>query len=254
MRSVARLESPRAYRVALVEHALRHTGEAECEGRYRASQRRASTLDRDQLRELLALRHGLLLDDANAAAVPLQLVLLVDRAVLEREQRPLEEAVRRTHGAAGAEHLGLVHGMPRRVLLPVYIAAVRVGEHDDAGLTVADAGLPGPVVLYPAPVLEVARVLPEVPDVPLLVLRVPVEGALLGLALREDPVQDHRRLDAHDALLAVRHLDRVELARPAVVADAPVAKDGPRLERQPGVVDRAAGVRRVKGRVVGRCN
>src|SRR4051812_32805807 len=45
---------------------------------------------------------------------------------------------------------------PGRVLLPVGIAAVRVGEHDDAGLAVADAGLPGPVVLHPAPVLEVA--------------------------------------------------------------------------------------------------
>src|SRR4051794_41357419 len=102
---------------------------------------RASTLDRDYLRQFLALRDGLLLDHADAAAVPLQLVLLVDRAVLEREQRPLKEAVRRPHGAAGAEHLSLVHGVPGRVLLPVGIAAVRVGEHDDAGLAVADAGL-----------------------------------------------------------------------------------------------------------------
>src|SRR6185436_17273776 len=201
--------------------------------------RRASVVDRNQPRELLALCDGLLLDHAGAAAVPLQFVLLVDRAVLEREQRPLEEAVRRPCGASAAEHLGLVHGVPGRVLLPVGIAAVRVGEHDDAGLAVADAGLPGPVVLYPAPVLEVARVLAEVPDVPVLVLRVPVEGALLGLALREDPVQDHRRLESHDALLPVRHPDRVELARLAAVADAPIAKDGPRLERQPGVVDRA---------------
>src|SRR3954462_15852610 len=157
--------------------------------------RRASTLDRAQPRQLLALRDGLLLDHADTAAVPFQLVLLVDRAVLEREQRPLEAAVRRSHSAAAAEHLGLVPGVPGRVLLPVGIAAVRVGEHDDAGLAVADAGLPGPVVLHPAPVLEVARVLAEVPDVALLVLRVPVEGALLGGAPREDLVQDHRRLD-----------------------------------------------------------
>jgi hypothetical protein len=93
---------------------------------------------------------------------------------------------------------------------------------------------------------------PRYQTFPLLVLRVPVEGALLGGASREDLVQDHRRLDSHDALLPVRHPDRVELARLAVVADAPVAKDGPRLERQPGVVDRAAEVRRVKARVVGR--
>src|SRR6185436_9718536 len=193
--------------------------------------RRASTLDRNQPRELLALCDGLLLDHADAAAVPLQLILLVDRAVLEREQRPLEKAVRRPHGAAAAEHLGLVHGVPGRVLLPVGITAVRVGEHDDAGLAVADAGLPGPVVLHPASVLEVARVLAEVPDVPLLVLRVPVEGALLGLALREDPVQDHCGLDSHDALLPMRHPDRVELARLAVVTDASVAENGPALER-----------------------
>src|SRR4051794_38253632 len=73
---------------------------------------RASMRDRDQLRQLLALGDGLLLDHADAAAVPLQLVLLVDRAVLERQQRPLEAAVGRPHGAAAAEHLGLVHGVP----------------------------------------------------------------------------------------------------------------------------------------------
>src|SRR3954447_11497870 len=47
--------------------------------------------------------------------------LLVDRAVLEREQRPLEEAVRRPHGAAAAEHLGLVHGRAR--------ASIPAGRH-----------------------------------------------------------------------------------------------------------------------------
>src|SRR4029079_460416 len=105
--------------------------------------------DRDQPRQLLALRDGLLLDDPDPAAVPLQLVLLVDRAVLECEECPLEEAVPRVDNATAAEHLGLVHGVPGRVLLPVGIAATRMREHDDARLAVPDARLPGPLSPHP---------------------------------------------------------------------------------------------------------
>src|SRR6185312_3628934 len=60
-------------------------------------------------------------------------------------------------------------------------------------------------------VLILLGVLPQVPDVPLLVLRVPVEGLLLQLSVHEDAVQNHGGADPKNALSVMSHDGHVDL-------------------------------------------
>src|SRR5262249_59380990 len=75
-----------------------------------------------------------------------------------------------------------VFRLPRQELLAVGVRDLRVGLHDDAWLTVVDPGQPGSGVVG-MPTGEGGGPLAQVPDVALLVLRVPVGGLLEQLAL-----------------------------------------------------------------------
>jgi len=89
------------------------------------------------------------------------------------------------------------------VLLPEGEPRPRIAGNQDAGLCAVDARLPGSFGGHLA-VVELLRVLAEVPDVPVRVLRVPVVRVLLHLpVLRQDIVHDER-VDAEDPLRFVR--------------------------------------------------
>ena len=72
-------------------------------------------------------------------------------------------------------------------------------EHDDPGDGAGDAGLPRAVRAEEAAVpVVLLRVLAQVPDVAVLVLRVPVLGVLDQAAVELDDVVHDRRGDADD--------------------------------------------------------
>jgi hypothetical protein len=93
------------------------------------------------------------------------------------------------------------------VLLAVGIAGLRVRLHQDPGLGFVNSGLPGAGVLNEVPVLVVERALAEVPDVAVLVLRVPVERVLCERAVDEDAVVDDAAGDAEDLARRAQHGD-----------------------------------------------
>src|SRR5207249_9367461 len=91
------------------------------------------------------------------------------------------------------------------VLLPIGLAGLWAARHDDPGLGAVDAGLPRVGRLHELAVMELARVLAEVPDVPQLVLRVPVKRPFDRLAARANGVAHDRAGHAEDLLRLVRH-------------------------------------------------
>src|SRR5262249_48919815 len=83
------------------------------------------------------------------------------------------------------------------------------------------------------PVLELLGVLPEVPHVALLVLRLPVAGILGELAVEEHLIPYDRHRHAQDLLGLVGVPDRVDLD--ALRRLAAVPQEGSRLARQVGI-------------------
>src|SRR5437763_14607775 len=86
------------------------------------------------------------------------------------------------------------------VLLPVAVARLRIAGHDDSRFGAVDASLPRIACLDEAPVLQLEGVLAHVPDVALLVLRVPVEGLLDLTSSFGDGIPDNSEPDADDPL------------------------------------------------------
>src|SRR5215213_6374703 len=124
------------------------------------------------------------------------------------------------------------------VLLTVRQPLPRVARQQDPGAGAVHAGLPGAFRRYLA-VLVLLRVLAQVPDVAVVVLRVPVVRVLDDVALLRDHVVDDAGLDAEDPLGPGRHRHLDALVTLAV---DPAAA---RRHRPPGIVDLAREVRRV---------
>src|SRR4029079_4665170 len=171
------------------------------------------------------------------------------------EQRP----VLRLHAAAvgpGRNRDGLVHGDDLAhvlgdaglVLLAVRTPRDRDGRHDDPGLPAFHFRGPGAFGADATEREVLLRVLAEVPDVPLLVLGVPVVGVFLhGAVVLLDIVDDGAR-HAEDHLRVVRDRDLVHADLPPLALAEPVRR--PRDEREVRMVDGRLEVRRVyRGRV-----
>src|SRR4029079_9214070 len=99
-------------------------------------------------------------------------------------------------------------------------------------------------------VLELLRVLAEVPDVSVFVLGVPVERLLFELAARKDPVQHRDYLDTEDGLVVAGHFGdhELRLALPETVGQQTAA----RWQRKERVVHSADEVVRIEVRQTGR--
>src|SRR5438046_4547214 len=80
------------------------------------------------------------------------------------------------------------------VLLPVAVARLRIAGHDDSRLGAVDARLPRVACLDEVSVVQLEGVLAHVPDVALLVLRVPVEGPLDRTSAFGDGIPDNVHL------------------------------------------------------------
>src|SRR5437879_238527 len=114
----------------------------------------------------------------------------------------LETSVGHFDGPAGSEHVCLVQRLTGWVvLLPVAISRVRVGRHDDPRPRAVHARPPRVARLDEASMLALEGVLAEIPDVPVLVLRVEVERALDRAAVFGDRIPDDGAADAEDPLL-----------------------------------------------------
>ena len=146
----------------------------------------------------------------------------------------------------GRDHLALVHGHARVELLEVAVARHRVGAHDPARRGAVHAGLPRSVEVGPGEfafvvVVVVRGDLAHVPDVAVIVLRVPVEGVLDQDAVLIGGVADDQRLDAGDRLGLERREVVVALALLLAglrVDDlGAVAVDRARRQREEGIVD-----------------
>src|SRR5919106_5919174 len=177
---------------------------------YRRGPAPGSTLEADQL--LTARAAGDC--DGQDGADALRVVLLLDDVGLERCRIPrledaVEGAVWQLDALVEAQDLARVLRLAGVVLLPVGHSDLGVRRHDDARLGAVDAGLPRAARADDLAVLVLLRILAEVPDVAVAVLRVPVVGVLdHGAVLGHDVVHD-RRLDAEDRLSAAcdRDLD-----------------------------------------------
>ncbi len=121
------------------------------------------------------------------------------------------------------------------MLLLVRVADRRLRLHHEPRLGTVNAGLPGALRAGHPAVLELPRRLAEVPDVAVVVLRVPVESLLGRLSGEEEPVMDDGARDAEDLLRLCR--DRDDVARPLAVLRPPVDESRPGPEREPRVVD-----------------
>src|SRR5215207_10802026 len=99
-------------------------------------------------------------------------------------------------GGVEAEHLAHVLGLATVVLLAVGVANPRVRLHYDPRLCTVDPGLPRTLPGHDLPVFQLLCVLPEVPDVAVRILGVPVEGVFDQLSFEEDPVPENGALHA----------------------------------------------------------
>ena len=150
-----------------------------------------------------------------------------------------------------AEHPRRVFGVTAVVLLAVRDPRARLRLHDDAGVRIVDARLPGAFGADLSVLGELLGVLAEVPDVAPAVLRVPVER-FLGDAIPDanDIVHDDAR-NTEDLARLVRDLDRVGFG--PVRSLHCVRPPRTRNEWEPRIVDRAAKVARIDlGRVARR--
>ena len=149
--------------------------------------------------------------------------------VAELAERHLDQLVDAQDGAAVFRLVGVV-------LLPVGEARLGIRRKRDTRLGAVHAGLPGALGGHELAVLELLRVLAEVPDVPGRVLRVPVERVLDHPALLGHDVVDDERIDPGDRLLAVGDGDddTLDVSLAVRLAVDPAAA---RLHRPVGVVD-----------------
>ena len=177
----------------------------------------------------------------------------LQRAVLARDQDVLVGAGGHLHVPVGREYRRLVESLAGRVvLLAVLIARLRVARHDDSGLGALDPRQPRVACLDEVAVLLLQGVLTHVPHVPLLVLRVVVEGPLDRGPVLGHGIPHHRGRDAQDLLGLTGHDLVVDLGgRPT---HALVVVRRARLEGPVSVVDRRDEVRRVDRGLVGPVN
>src|SRR5207247_8051279 len=139
------------------------------------------------------------------------------------------------HAHVTSETPRLVESLAGRVvLLPVGVARLGVARDDDSRLSAFDPRLPGVACLDEAAVLELEGVFAHVPDVALLVLRVPVEGPLDRASVLGDRVPDDGALDAEDPFGPMG--DHLVVGLWGRSADALVVEGRARLERQVAVV------------------
>src|SRR5918998_281126 len=178
-------------------------------------------------------------DGAGAARV--ELVLDgpgLQRRPVARHEDAIEGSRRHLRALAEREHLPAVLGLAGAVLLAIPHPDPRARGHDHPRLRAIDARLPRARARADLAVLVLLRVLAEVPDVAVGVLRVPVLRVLDEPAGLGDAVVDDARDDpGGDALRPRRHRDHDAVGRAPAVAlavDPPVA--GP--HRPVRVVDR----------------
>src|SRR5436190_10169273 len=199
--------------------------------------------DADQLEPFVAALGHLLLDLADSGHVVLLLKLRFDRAPLDCGERLPKGPVRHFHAHAEPEHAPLIQRAAGRViLLPVHLVRLRVAAHDDPRLGSVDPSLPGVTCADESAVLEFSGVLPHVPDIALLVLRVPVERSLEWFPILRDRVahnsahhsQNPNGLTGYDHVVDLRGL----------AFEALVMERRARLEWEVAIVDRGHKVRR----------
>ena len=144
----------------------------------------------------------------------------------------------------GGDHLAFVLGHPGVELLEIAVARHRIRAHDPARQGAVDACLPRPVEVGPdelafVVVVVVRRDLAQVPDVAVIVLRVPVERVLDQDAVRIGRVADDDDLDA---------VDRLRLERGEVIVALRLLLAGLGIDLCGAVaVDRPAGQREERG-------
>src|SRR5215213_1162521 len=166
---------------------------------------------------------------------PANVVLPLEENRLER--RPLlglhhviEGTVGHPHRFVQADRFGHVLGLAFVVLLAVGLTHLRMGLHDDPRLGSVDPGLPRALCAHHLAVFVLFGVLPEVPDVALLVLGEPVVGPFDQLAVLPSFVVYHDALYAHHLLGVVGDGHLVALCAPVV------EEGGTRLEGEVLVV------------------
>src|SRR5215212_81855 len=200
------------------------------------SSRPSAGVKGDQAQALLGPPERDLLDITDATHV----VLVLGGARLER--RPLlglHRVVRGDEGHRGGcvavEDLEVILGVSLVELLARRQSHPRMAREEDAGAGAVAAGLPGALARdHVAVAVELLGVLAEVPDVAVVILRVPVVGDLPRLAVSQHHVMDHGGPHAQDPLGPVH--DAHPVGEPAVPVDAAIAPLAARNEREPRIV------------------
>src|SRR5262245_38490302 len=160
-----------------------------------------SVRDANELEALVPAGDHPLLDLTDPRGVVLLFELRLDRAPLDRPERSSVRPGRHLHQRDGPQHACLVEPAAGRVvLLPIDVARLGVPFHDDPRLAAVDRGSPGVARPHEPAVLQLQRVLAHVPDAAVLVLCVPVEGALHGPPPLGDRVANDRAPDSEDLL------------------------------------------------------
>ena len=129
-------------------------------------------------------------------------------------------------------HQGSILRKARGVLLTVVVADPRCRLHDVSRLGTIDPSRPRTVMSTGR---QLRGKLTHVPDVPLIVLRVPVERVLFGRTRKRDLVANLDRHDSIDRLGVVGHVHRVELC--LLLEVSLVGEPRPRRQREIRVVD-----------------
>src|SRR3954462_7091094 len=111
---------------------------------------------------------------------------------------------------------------------------MRISRHEDARLRAVDSGLPAALgARYVSAPVEFGGLLPEVPDVAIDVLGVPVEGVLSDAVVENEGVLDDHRAYAADYSPALR--DAKDVSPALAVLGALVDQAGAGLKRKPRV-------------------
>src|SRR5439155_25849141 len=159
-----------------------------------------------ELERLVTAGKLVLGDDAHPRRVDLP---LDDRRLQRGELQRSEQVL----GAAAGNYPREVLRFPREALLPVRVWHLGSRLHDQARLRTRDAGEPGARAVDLASGQELLRILAQVPDVPVVVLRVVVEGLLQELRRGlVDVVADDGRGDPRDVLRLAGDVHPVELS------------------------------------------
>src|SRR5262245_6099094 len=181
-----------------------------------------------ELEALVAAGDHFFLHLTEAGDVVLLLKLRFDGAPLDRRERLAERPRRNVQAREEPAHAGRAGGVGRVVILPVDGAGSRPTAHDHARLGAVDTRLPRIACTHETAVLQLERVLAHVPDIPLLVLRIPVERPLERLSALRDGVAYDGASHAEDVLDLMRHDHVVRLCD--AVADAAIVEGRPGLE------------------------